>query len=149
MEKQEIWDSIVVKINKTCDKLSMPIDEGIKETVIVLQVLGFNTTQSCEGHDGRGLPYPWIMIECGNDSPYKDIQIAEYLEEFYSTYKPLKWARLSLNHFKGGFRLQSYIGRTAEKFKQSNLEEYEIVRKNCSKEMREFTIFLKEKFLNQ
>ena len=40
----------------------MPIDAGILETVIVLNILGITTSQSCEGHLDHGRPYPWIMV---------------------------------------------------------------------------------------
>ncbi len=40
----------------------MPIDEGIKDTVIALQLLGLQTTSSHEGKLGRH-PIPYIDIE--------------------------------------------------------------------------------------
>ncbi len=153
MGKQEIWDSIAVRVGRTCDLLRMPIDPGIKETVIVLQALGFSTTQSCEGHDDRGLPYPWVKIECDEGDRLKshndDMRIAQYLEEFYFNYRSLRWARLSLDHLRGTVTIQPFIGKTAKKLKQANAEEYKILRENCTAEMDAFTMFLKEKFWNQ
>lgn len=151
MKKQAIWDAEKVIVDSITDRLGMPIDSGIKETVIVLRLLGFKTSQSCEGHSDRALPFPWVMIDCDERSQSvtgaADIRMAEYLEEFYQTHTAAKWARLSMRHFKDGFRLASYIGRAAKKFRESGmLHEYEVMQKNCQREMWHFTDFLKGKF---
>lgn len=44
------------------DKLGAPIDPGILETVVMLNLLGLRTSQSCEGHLEHGCPYPWVMV---------------------------------------------------------------------------------------
>lgn len=44
------------------DALEQGIDAQIKDTVVVLNLLGFKTEQSCEGHIGWGLSYPWISF---------------------------------------------------------------------------------------
>ena len=46
------------------DRLGMPIDPGIKELVVGLCCWKIETTGSCEGHQDRGLPYPWIGVRC-------------------------------------------------------------------------------------
>lgn len=48
------------------DRLGMPIDEGIKDTVAAFQLLDFNTQASCEGHIERDLLTPWIDIGAPN-----------------------------------------------------------------------------------
>jgi hypothetical protein len=151
MEKQEIWNSIAATVDRTCDTLRMPVDPGIKETVITLQAMGFNTTSSCEGHDDHGLPYPWIKIDSEEGAGWvdDDVRMAEYLEEFYANHHSLKWAHLSLDYLKDRFILQSFIGKAAKKLKKVNPAEYQLLRKNCTEEMRLFTAFLKEKFWNQ
>lgn len=45
------------------DRLGMPIDEGIKDTVIFLNAFGINTVASCEGHLDRGTGASYIDIE--------------------------------------------------------------------------------------
>ncbi len=49
------------------DRLGRPIDPGIAEALIhfvrFTQALGFQTTQSCEGHIDWGLPFPWIDFQ--------------------------------------------------------------------------------------
>ncbi len=44
------------------DKLGTPIDPGIFETVVALNLVGLHTFQSCEGHLDHGSPYPWVTI---------------------------------------------------------------------------------------
>ena len=45
------------------DRLGKPIDPGIFALVVALNMAGIPTSQSCEGHLGWGLPYPWVMID--------------------------------------------------------------------------------------
>jgi hypothetical protein len=40
----------------------MPIDKGIFDTVVVLNVLDINTSMSCEGHLDHGRAAPWICF---------------------------------------------------------------------------------------
>lgn len=58
--KQQQWDSVAKEVDSWVDGLGYPIDQGIKETVIVLNLLGFPTRQSCEGHLNHGEASPWI-----------------------------------------------------------------------------------------
>ncbi len=62
VEKQELWNKLVLEINKITDNLEHSIDENIKEPVIALNAFGISTDGSCEGHLDHGLPYPWIDI---------------------------------------------------------------------------------------
>lgn len=59
-QKEQRWQEMVAQMDKITDRLGRPIDEGIKETVIVLNLLGFPTTMSCEGHATRAVGGPWV-----------------------------------------------------------------------------------------
>jgi hypothetical protein len=59
-QKEQRWQEMAARVDKITDTLGMPVDEGIKETVIVLNLLGFPTVQSCEGHAERGVCGPWV-----------------------------------------------------------------------------------------
>ncbi|MDQ2902785.1 MAG: hypothetical protein M3Y81_04435 [Chloroflexota bacterium] len=50
-------------MRRITDRLGCSIDEGILEIVVALNLLGFPTCQSCEGHLDDGLPYPWVDLE--------------------------------------------------------------------------------------
>ena len=56
------WQEGCAAVEKFTDKLGTPIDPGIFETVVVLNLLGFRTFQSCEGHLDHGSPYPWVTM---------------------------------------------------------------------------------------
>lgn len=59
------WEEARAFAGRIADRLGCPIDDGILETVVALNILGFRTCQSCEGHLEGGLPYPWIDFETG------------------------------------------------------------------------------------
>lgn len=60
LTKQQQWDKLAEEVDSWGDGLGYSIDQGIKDTVIVLNVLGFTTRQSCEGHLDHGDVSPWI-----------------------------------------------------------------------------------------
>jgi hypothetical protein len=62
-EKEQRWLKMAARMDKLADGLGMPIDTGIKDTVIVLNLLRFPTTMSCEGHAFRGVHGPWVDIK--------------------------------------------------------------------------------------
>lgn len=45
------------------DKMGMPVDKGIAETVVMLNLLGFKTRMSCEGHLEWGRAAPWVAFD--------------------------------------------------------------------------------------
>lgn len=61
--KQEMWDVMSAEVNHWIDGAGYPIDKGIKETVIALNLMAIETIASCEGHLDRDLLYPWIEIQ--------------------------------------------------------------------------------------
>ncbi len=73
-EKQQRWQAMEKKVESWGDGLGLGIDPGIKKMVTVLNLLGFKTRQSCEGHIDWGLPYPWIDFETENKQ-IKDLSI--------------------------------------------------------------------------
>jgi hypothetical protein len=59
------WRIMAARVAEVKDGLGRPIDAGIVEPVIALNLLGVNTTQSCEGHttnEEHGKAYPWIDV---------------------------------------------------------------------------------------
>jgi hypothetical protein len=61
-DAQEQWIFKLNEIDTFTDGRGKKIDAEIRETVAVLQLLGFNTKQSCEGHTDWGWPVPWVDI---------------------------------------------------------------------------------------
>lgn len=68
-QKQAAWDAKREEVDSWGDGLGLGIDEGIKDTVVAFNMEGFNTTQSCEGHNDpdRGLLTPWVDITALNE----------------------------------------------------------------------------------
>jgi hypothetical protein len=60
--KEKLWQEIADRASRITDNLGMPIDQGILDTVIVLNALGITTKQSCEGHVDRAVCAPWIFF---------------------------------------------------------------------------------------
>lgn len=58
--KQQAWDTMKAEVDSWTDGLGLGIDPLMKDTVTVLNLLGFKTDASCQGHIDHGLPYPWI-----------------------------------------------------------------------------------------
>ncbi len=56
------WQEACAAFAQQTDALGTPIDPGIFETVVLLNLLGFPTVQSCEGHLDHGTPYSWVTV---------------------------------------------------------------------------------------
>jgi len=56
------WREVTRRLRDVTDGNGMPIDPGISETCVILNVLDFRTEMSCEGHLDHGLPYPWVRL---------------------------------------------------------------------------------------
>ncbi|MEI6266299.1 MAG: hypothetical protein WCP14_00180 [bacterium] len=68
------------EVDELADRLGLEIDPGIKETVVALRASGLNTTQSCEGHSGPGLPWPWVdVVAPGEPEERWEGELAEFL----------------------------------------------------------------------
>ena len=59
---EQRYQEMYERVSTFTDKLGTPIDPGIFETVVALNLLGLHTFQSCEGHLDHGCPYPWVTI---------------------------------------------------------------------------------------
>lgn len=71
-EKEEQWERMAERCRRVVDRLGKPIDEGIFETVVALNLLGIHTSASCEGHSNWGIYAPWVDIQTpGAEEDYK------------------------------------------------------------------------------
>jgi hypothetical protein len=69
--KKKDWERRLKELENVVDGLGHPIEDGIKEAVVALNMLQFPTSGSCEGHDDWGLPTPWVQMEAANEPQYK------------------------------------------------------------------------------
>ena len=59
---EQQYEEMCKRVATFTDKLGATIDDGIFDTVVALNLLGFHTFQSCEGHLDHGYPYPWVTV---------------------------------------------------------------------------------------
>jgi hypothetical protein len=172
-EKKKRWEQAESKINRITDRLGLGIDIGIKESIIALQVLGFTTTASCQGHLDHGNAAPWVNI--GEKVPREllikkrelkglleendaakirfitkknlknQIRLMKLLDEFYRKREVSYDVRLVLN--RSGIYGETSLESTGERFQviRSKAEQKEKLRQYRN-EMKAFTDFLKKKY---
>jgi len=155
-------------------KKSIEAEEGIKDTIALLEALAdLHITQSCGGHEegkepeGHESSYvPWIDIEPHyppQENWEKDERVRELVEKearqyrektrelidkFYKERKIPSDVKIDLRNKDDdrGFRLQS---RGTEKLGELPRKEREEKRKIYTKEMQEFTNFLREQYFSE
>lgn len=88
------WKETENSLRQITDELGCPIDEGILETVVALNLLGLPTCQSCEGHLDDGLPYPWVDFETDEFPTFKQAQEEASREELSAEEREAKGAQL-------------------------------------------------------
>ena len=145
-------------MDDTKDNLGCAIDPGIKAAVVYLNLLGFCTTESCEGHTTHGCYKPWIQIKNPNE--------AENLKQWYREAEDLDICKLvaGYNEAREGnddnaiymnpmvaegtvISIRIHVGRGF-----SDLDQYfddspvEDVLKSAREEMEKFTDFLIKKY---
>jgi hypothetical protein len=79
-QKQERWLAMEKEVMSLTDGLGKSIDPDIKNTVIILNLLGFKTSASCQGHLDWGLPYPWIDFNIENQEVKNLMKKAENIQ---------------------------------------------------------------------
>ncbi|MEO8956286.1 MAG: hypothetical protein ABI465_17175 [Ktedonobacteraceae bacterium] len=68
------------QVARLTDALGKPIDDGIFETVVSLNVLGIHTTASCAGHLDHGQAAPWVDIGDPEARPLARVAMLKMLE---------------------------------------------------------------------
>jgi len=164
-EKDKEIQDMKRRVEKIEDKLGNPVDEGIKNTVVMFNICGFHTSQSCEGHPGEkhGTDFPWVQV--GPEKPEKkewkkDEQtrkiikkknkilkknLIDLLNEFYKNRETSFGIMLSIDDMSYNFRVQSIAGEVMDIMSENDKKEK---LKEMKGEMDDFTEFLKNKFLN-
>jgi hypothetical protein len=91
------WEEGCTAVEQFTDHLGATVDRGIFETVVALNLLGFRTYQSCDGHLDHGAFYPWVdvvdiereraaMKEWINVCELEELAEATQTEEAYERY---------------------------------------------------------------
>jgi hypothetical protein len=61
-QKEHRWQEVTKEFTYVTDRLGHGIDPGTLDTVVALNVLNVNTSQSCEGHIDHSIGAPYINI---------------------------------------------------------------------------------------
>lgn len=161
---QALWDKHRQEVESITDRLGKGVDNNIQETVTALQVFGFPTSQSCEGHVGEeeshGATFPWVEIYAPEPAGWQSSQelkdqwksenmhqrqkLSELLKEFYRN-RTAGDERLVFHDIGifGGFRVQSAgVEAQSSLSPQEQLEKLALYRR----EINDFTAFLRSKF---
>ncbi len=97
LTKEELWLKERESLGAIVDSCGTEIEEGIKDTLVALRLLGFNTSSSCEGHTEE-LNSPYIHIEAPDEPKYRfadQIEIHKKLADKYQL--PLEDIDLAIN----------------------------------------------------
>jgi 3-mercaptopyruvate sulfurtransferase SseA len=85
-EKISRLEEIRKSVEEIRDALGLPVDEKIKEAVIMCNAIGLTTSASCEGHIDHGIPVPWIEIAAPNEPEEKYVGQKEIFEKVAKKY---------------------------------------------------------------
>ena len=86
-EKENLWEEKRKEIEQTGDRLGYRVDDGIKESVITMNLLELPTHESCEGHSDRGISAPWVGIEAHGRPEERFIGEKEMFQRIADKYK--------------------------------------------------------------
>ena len=92
-QKESHWRQVADIAAGITDALGKPIDTGIINTVVALNVYDIHTTQSCEGHLDSGIAAPWVEIKAPETEQSKALrkrinELADAIDEFERTERP-------------------------------------------------------------
>lgn len=85
-EKELIWEAKLKELDEIGDANGLGLDKHTKEVVATLNVSGFNTGQSCEGHVDSGYGAPWARIEAPNEPEERYVDERKIYEDVAKKY---------------------------------------------------------------
>ncbi|MBI4127880.1 MAG: hypothetical protein HY459_02290 [Parcubacteria group bacterium] len=97
-EKNLKLEQLKQEVESIVDRTGRPIDEGIRETVVMFKAHGLPTSDSCEGHVERGLPVPYVEVAAPNEPEERFVGqnkiFAEVAEKYNLTIEELAAAMI-------------------------------------------------------
>lgn len=95
-QRETEWQQALGYWHTCTDRLGNPIDENILEMVTILNLLGFRSYQSCEGHLESGVKVPWVTFVTGEECPgYKDAYVEFNRTDLEPDAQEAAWLRLT------------------------------------------------------
>jgi hypothetical protein len=111
-----LWNETAGKFRKVTDRLGCPIDAGIFDTVVALNILGITTRMSCEGHLDHGLSHPWIDVHLSEPTDFYTPEMMQMSEDIsktkvrlYESYTPeMRQSQEEWERMRSGERLKLF-----------------------------------------
>lgn len=133
LDRRQPWQKALDRVRGI--NRSFHLDPRIEDIVLALNGCRVCTTQSCEGHLERALPYPWVRVEAASCE-----QLQRYLRAFYQQRSVGYDQMLMIEHLLNDeYMLRSHGGISQEsrtpEHKAERLEVYQA-------EMQAFAAFL-------
>lgn len=164
--KKEKFKEIKREIDQIEDCLGKPIDEGIKETVVMFKAFELKTSGSCEGHfEEERIQAPYVEIyptepeeenwteneelrnKVEQEAKEMRLKLLNLLKEFYEKERASFDEMLGFREIGYGFRIQSNGAEILEVLDEEERQENRL--SAYKKEMEKFTEFLKEKYFQE
>jgi hypothetical protein len=163
-ERLDYLSTIRAEIDSLTDRIGTPVDEGVKNLVVLLNAYGCRTSGSCEGHADRDYSLPYIDVGPETPRNYQVVgrnqdlkrrlessadkmksKVGELLGLFYEGRSVSDEAKLSIDAYPTGLRIQPAGTDRIESL--GITEEKEHLFKLCQEEVQEFGKFLEKQFL--
>lgn len=160
-KREKIWSQMEAYLQRHAEGWG-GIETGITDTVVALNLMSIYTDQSCEGHQGQwALAKGWPFVEIAE----KDAEHArDLIDEFYKTQQKRKsekekiilrvkdWGKDGMRYFiesrGAGENLPLSVASVLLFSYQKWIQKIESINHSYTREMEEFTNFLKKKFFS-
>lgn len=161
--KEKHWQEMEEHFRSTSRKEWLPLEEGILETVVALNILGIKTWQSCAGHKDWPFEKGWPVVDLVNEEE-SIAKAQELIAEFYHDRKVAEYKKLIVERteYYDDLNDETHIyqklkskgsGSIPRKWSIAAIWHWNWFLKKISsrneeyaQEMRGFTEFLKEKY---
>jgi hypothetical protein len=121
-KKKQILTAKRLEIDKVVDVEGKGIDEEIKDTIVALNVSGFPTKASCQGHYGEeegGMGAPWVEVGAENEPEER------FKNQNAIFQKVAEKFNMSLDEVKRSFNPDAYWEAMKEASEQGETAEYQ------------------------
>lgn len=144
---------VEAKFKNIADSVGMGIDKNIFRSVVILNSLGYETRQSCEGHVERYSTKPWIEIQWKKENTEEYLReslkffyenLFQDLKEFYQNRKNIPYDQQIILEIMGSGQLKVRLSQyeNSKCFKGKRKEKLKLY----LKEINDFCEFLNQKY---
>jgi hypothetical protein len=144
---------VEAKFKNVADSVGMGIDKNIFRSVVILNSLGYETRQSCEGHINRYSTKPWIEVQWVKENSEEYLQkslkffhenLFQDLKEFYQNRKNIPYDQQIILEIMGSGQLRVRLSQyeNSKCFKGRRAEKIAAY----LKEINDFCEFLNQKY---